>query len=174
LATLRVSAINHGATGIAGDAPARRTLCPREMSAVPQVDRNYSEFAPCARLAIAMSQHGSNGLPCRFAITSGRHRVQHRNKISGQDAMADVQGEEAELLGTIWGPHVLHEGEQPTRRSCARTPPEPSLTRIDAYSYVLGVKGSQVQILSSRRHEGSPQVRTCGDPSFLIYSRGCP
>jgi hypothetical protein len=32
----------------------------------------------------------------------------------------------------------------------------------------LGVKGSQVRILSSRRYEGFPQVNACEDPSFMI------
>lgn len=43
-------------------------------------------------------------------------------------------------MGTIWGPHVLRGGEQPARRPRARTASAPSLTSIDAYSYVLGVK----------------------------------
>jgi hypothetical protein len=53
-------------------------------------------------------------------------------------------------LGTIWGPHVLHAGRRPARRLGVHTVLIPPLTRIDAYSNVLGVKGSQVQILSSR------------------------
>src|SRR4029077_4528432 len=52
-------------------------------------------------------------------------------------------------LGTIWGPHGIHAAEQPAggHPSCApgRTP----LNCEDAYSPVLGVKGSPVQI----RHE---------------------
>jgi hypothetical protein len=55
------------------------------------------------------------------------------------------------LLGTIWGPHVLHGGEQPARQPLAYTASAPDLTSRDAYSYVLGVKGSQVRILSSRQ-----------------------
>ena len=46
------------------------------------------------------------------------------------------------LLGTIWGPHALHGGEQSARRLLACTATVPSLTRRDVYSYVLGVKGS--------------------------------
>jgi hypothetical protein len=55
------------------------------------------------------------------------------------------------LLGTIWGPHVLRGNEQTARRSVTRTLHVSGLTSGDAYPYVLGVKGSQVQILSSRR-----------------------
>jgi len=44
-------------------------------------------------------------------------------------------------LGTIWGLHVMHGGEQSARRPRARTQPAPSLTRTDTYPYVLGVKG---------------------------------
>jgi hypothetical protein len=49
-----------------------------------------------------------------------------------------------------WGPHALHAGTRPARRLVARTALTPPLTRVDAYSHVLGVKGSQVRILSSR------------------------
>jgi hypothetical protein len=54
-------------------------------------------------------------------------------------------------LGTTWGPHALHATRRLARRLVARTALAPPLTRTDAYSYVLGVKGSQVRILSSRR-----------------------
>jgi hypothetical protein len=56
----------------------------------------------------------------------------------------------SEPLGTTWGPHVLHGGVQPARRPLALTALAPQLTTAYAYSHVLGVKGSQVQILSSR------------------------
>jgi hypothetical protein len=53
--------------------------------------------------------------------------------------MANAGRRRSFLLGTIWGPHVLRGGEQPARRPRARTPPEPSLTSMDTYPYVLGV-----------------------------------
>jgi hypothetical protein len=54
-------------------------------------------------------------------------------------------------LGATWGPHVMRVPEQ---RAGDRTPhliSKPCLTCVNRYSNVLGVKGSQVQILSSRR-----------------------
>ena len=58
-------------------------------------------------------------------------------------------------LGTTWGPHALHADRRPARRLAAHTALAPPLTRTDAYSHVLGVKGSQVRILSSRRSGGA-------------------
>jgi hypothetical protein len=66
-------------------------------------------------------------------------------------ARADPSSGPRVRLGTTWGPHALQAGRRPARRLIAPTALAPPLTRADAYSHVLGVKGSQVQILSSRR-----------------------
>jgi hypothetical protein len=58
-------------------------------------------------------------------------------------------------FGTILGPHVMRDGERPARLCtlCTRTNrpaycPRPGKM---GYHYLLGVKWSQVQILSARR-----------------------
>lgn len=45
-------------------------------------------------------------------------------------------------LGTTWGPHALHASRRPARRLIAGTALAPPRASTDAYSYVLGVKGS--------------------------------
>ena len=52
--------------------------------------------------------------------------------------------------GTIWGPHAMHEGRQAARERTVGLPPAASLNGENAYSTVLGVKGSRVQIPPSR------------------------
>lgn len=91
--------------------------------------------------------------PARRAIKVHTEEVRCsrlRGEIGGQD-----EGREGSrrcfLLGTIWGPHVLRGGEQAACRSLTRTTLALGLTSRYPYSYVLGVKGSQVRILSSRR-----------------------
>jgi hypothetical protein len=66
-------------------------------------------------------------------------------------------------LGTTWGPHGMSDHEQ---RADDRTSSE-SMTRHltcgNAYSNVLGVKGSQVRILSSRRCLCRSGTVSCGE-----------
>jgi hypothetical protein len=73
-------------------------------------------------------------------------------------------------LGTIWGPHVIRDLERRTRRSTSRNTMTPCLTCPNGYFNVLGVKGSQVRILSARRSSRSPLSRLFrqlrGLPSF--------
>jgi hypothetical protein len=60
--------------------------------------------------------------------------------------------------GTTWGPHVMRVSEQPAGGRTAHLIRKLCLNCGNCYSDVLGVKGSQVQILSSRRskYEESP------------------
>jgi hypothetical protein len=75
-----------------------------------------------------------------------------------------------------WGPHGDHT-------SCARLlasrwrdllrPRCTPLTCVNGYPHVLGVKGSQVQILSSRRHDGRfPFVGGAAHQRFYMR-KGC-
>jgi hypothetical protein len=72
----------------------------------------------------------------------------------------------ATVLGTIWGPHDARDPEQHARgrTSCTLVPPD--MRRWFLWSLLLGVKGSQVQILSSRRCEGSSRA-TAREGPFL-------
>jgi hypothetical protein len=78
-------------------------------------------------------------------------------------------------LGTIWGPHVLHAGRRPARRLGVHTVLIPPLTRIDAYSNVLGSSAPRevfVRRLSprwSRRQRPAAPPRTPSWP--LPWSR---
>jgi hypothetical protein len=54
-------------------------------------------------------------------------------------------------LGTTWGPHAMHVREQRAGHRTSRVIIKPTVTCGNHSRNVLGVKGSQVQILSSRR-----------------------
>jgi hypothetical protein len=56
----------------------------------------------------------------------------------------------AKELGTTWGPHAMHTVGQLPRRRTDRSPILTGLISGNAYSHVLGVKGSPVQIRPSR------------------------
>jgi len=75
--------------------------------------------------------HGPRRKTPRLALTVGATLRRTADPSSGR-----TMG-----LGTTWGPHALHAGRRPARRVVTRTAPAPRLTRTDAYSYVLGVKG---------------------------------
>jgi hypothetical protein len=62
---------------------------------------------------------------------------EHRDSRAGRRIRDQAQ---EVRLGTTWGPHVLPGGEQPARRPLTRTALASRLTRINAYSHVLGVK----------------------------------
>ena len=70
----------------------------------------------------------------------GYRRGRYLRELVSDSCRAVVSIGLPSALGTIWGPHVLHGGEQSARRLLARTAPAPDLTSRDAYSYVLGVK----------------------------------
>jgi hypothetical protein len=54
------------------------------------------------------------------------------------------------VLGTIWGPHVTRDHEQRDHGDTSRSTCVPRLTCANGNIAGLGVKGSQVQILSAR------------------------
>lgn len=76
------------------------------------------------------------------------------------------------------GTHALRAGRRPARRLVARTALTPALTRTDAYSCVLGVKGSQgghqgvsVDALGfSIRYAGEQGGRAVGDRERIVES----
>ena len=72
--------------------------------------------------------------------------------------------------GTSWGPYGVRDGERqcPHRVIWGRI--QSGISRKFLRSLLLGVKGSQVQILSSRRCEGSSRARACGDPLAWVGS----
>jgi hypothetical protein len=57
-------------------------------------------------------------------------------------------------LGTIWGPHVASAAGQSTGERTSRYTRTTALSCKGAYSNVLGVKGSRVQIPPSRLVRG--------------------
>src|SRR5664279_5575287 len=61
--------------------------------------------------------------------------------------------------GTIWGPHVMRAPARVPRQPPRRVEGGTLTTYEDLYRHVLVVKGSQVQILSSRRAGGRRGVR---------------
>jgi hypothetical protein len=91
-----------------------------------------------------------NKRPWRISCLAGAGGVAGQSRDRSERRVLHWRGRWSVLLGTIWGPHVLHGGEQLARSPLAHTAAALFLTSRDAYSYVLGVKGSQVQILSSR------------------------
>ena len=58
-------------------------------------------------------------------------------------------------LGTTWGPHAVRDHERAACQRTSRDLVQLALTCGNGYSNVLGVKGSQVQILSARRTEAT-------------------
>ncbi|MGA6092773.1 hypothetical protein ATK36_6326 [Amycolatopsis sulphurea] len=56
-------------------------------------------------------------------------------------------------LGTTWGPHVVRDHERAAGHRTSDDLVQLALTCGNRYSNVLGVKGSQVQILSARPDE---------------------
>ena len=66
-------------------------------------------------------------------------------------ATANGEPEHVVILGTIWGPHVTRDLEQRDYRDTSRGTRAPRLSCENGYCADLGVKGSQVQILSARR-----------------------
>jgi hypothetical protein len=60
---------------------------------------------------------------------------------------------EGVILGTIWGPHVMRDLEQRAYEHDPANDLSPRLSCENAYAMVLGVKGSQVRILSARPNE---------------------
>jgi len=95
---------------------------------------------------LGMPSYGSHGIAPRRAQTVG-----HDAPPDGGSVVRD------EECG--WGPlgdHTVCARADDPHVDWSRTPLAPPLSSADAYSHVLGVKGSQVQILASRR--AKPQV----------------
>jgi hypothetical protein len=69
----------------------------------------------------------------------------------GPNQLALWTAAELVILGTVWGPHVMRDHEQPARRYTSLDALAPCLICGNGYRAGLGVKGSQVQILSARR-----------------------
>ncbi len=84
------------------------------------------------RYAIVRARHG---MAPRLAPTVGMTLRRTTEPGSGRRVR----------LGTTWGPHALHVGRRPARRLVVRTALTPSLTCIDGYSHVLGVKGRRFE-----------------------------
>jgi hypothetical protein len=55
------------------------------------------------------------------------------------------------ILGTVWGPHVMRDHERQVRWGTSFDTQSPRLSCGNDYLAGLGVKGSQVRILSARR-----------------------
>jgi hypothetical protein len=55
------------------------------------------------------------------------------------------------ILGAVWGPHVMRDHAQRPRPDASLDTRARVLSCGNSNSGVLGVKGSQVQILSARR-----------------------
>jgi hypothetical protein len=74
-------------------------------------------------------------------------------------------------FGTIFGPHVKRDGERPARLCtlCTRTNRHAYCPRPGkmGYHYLLGVKWSQVQILSARQKKG----RLAWPYAFLLIAQ---
>ena len=124
----------------------------------------------------------SEGITTLSAPSHGPRRKAPRLALTVDATLrptADPSSGRTVELGTTWGPHALHAGRRPARRVVTRTAPAPPLTRTDAYSCVLGVKGSQgghqgvsVDALGfSIRYAGEQGGRAVGDRERIVESR---
>src|SRR5262249_13041796 len=120
-----------------------------EMSAIVEADSNCSESTPffypsghCPR--------PSSGVMAFARVVMTFVTIDSSAATRSAARTGEVGNRWRVLLGTIWGPHDLHAGRRPARQPRVHTALVTCLTCGDAYFYVLGVKGSQVQILSSR------------------------
>jgi hypothetical protein len=78
--------------------------------------------------------------PCPLAIAARQH-----------EPVAEPTHDDLLVLGTIWGPHVMHATELHACSGTFRATPSLVLTCDNAYLNVLGVKGSWVQIPPARQ-----------------------
>jgi hypothetical protein len=79
-----------------------------------------------------------------------------RKHPSGPNQLALWPVAELVILGAVWGPHVMRDHAQRPQLSTSLDTRARVLTCGNGSHCVLGVKGSQVQILSARRHARSP------------------
>jgi hypothetical protein len=73
-----------------------------------------------------------------------------RKHPSGPNQLALWTIAELVILGAVWRPHVMRDHAQRPQRSAALDTPARPLSCGNGSHCVLGVKGSQVQILSTR------------------------
>ncbi|HEX5405067.1 MAG TPA: hypothetical protein VFX16_22515, partial [Pseudonocardiaceae bacterium] len=72
-------------------------------------------------------------------------------------------------LGTTWGPHAVRVPEQRAGDRTSNVIIKPHVTCGNRCSNVLGVKGSQVQILSSRRSKELVDVERKPRSAGFLY-----
>jgi hypothetical protein len=81
----------------------------------------------------------------------GRLPYRARARLSVPPRTGQPGANQHVILGTVWGPHVMRNREQRARRGTSFDTRTPRLSCGNGYPSGLGVKGSQVQILSARR-----------------------
>ena len=121
--------------------------------------------------AAGARETGGEQAPAKNSILSAdclEIAVARRMHAPGPNQLAFWTVAELVILGTVWGPHVKHDLERRSRRGTSFDTPTPRLTCGNTNSNALGVKGSQVQILSARRQSGFSQLRGCENPLLLI------